>query len=146
MTIKSLSLITAGAFAMLAVGMGASQAETMKVSASLKAEAETPPNMSKGKGMLTGTYDTKTKMLTWDVIYSDLTGPATAAHFHAPAPVGKSAGVEIPIKGSVASPIKGEQALTEVEAKNLTDGMTYFNVHTAANKGGEIRGQLMVAK
>ena len=35
------------------------------------------------------------------------------AHFHAPAPIGKPAGVEVAIKGSVASPIKGEVTLTE---------------------------------
>ena len=96
--------------------------------------------------MLEGTYDPATKKLTWDVTYSGLTGPATMAHFHAPAPVGKPAGVEIPIKGTVASPIKGEMTLTEVEAKNLTDGMTYFNVHTQKNPKGELRGQVMLQK
>ena len=121
-------------------------AASMKVSATLSAQSETPPNASKGTGMLSGEYDPATKTLTYDVTYSGLTGPATAAHFHAPAPAGKASGVEIPIKGSVASPIKGEATLNDVEAKNLTDGMTYFNLHTAANKAGEIRGQVMVAK
>ena len=145
MTIKTMSLITAAALT-LALGTTLAQAETMKVSAKLDAASETPPNASKGTGTLTGSYDSASKKLTWDVTYSDLTGPATAAHFHAPAPVGKSSGVEIPIKGAVASPIKGEQTLTDDQVKNLTDGMTYFNVHTAANKGGEIRGQVMVEK
>ena len=124
----------------------AAAAAPMKVSASLSAQSETPPNNSKGTGMLSGEYDPATKKLTYDVTYSGLTGPATMAHFHAPAPVGKASGVEIPIKGSVASPIKGEVTLSETDAKNLTDGMTYFNVHTAANKGGEIRGQVLVAQ
>ena len=96
--------------------------------------------------MLEGTYDPATKMLSWTVTYDGLTGPATMAHFHAPAPEGKAAPVEVPIKGSVDSPIKGEATLTDAQVKNLTDGMTYFNVHTAKNKGGEIRGQVMVSK
>ena len=121
-------------------------AAPMKVTATLSGASETPPNGTKGTGVLSGNYDPATKKLTYDVTYSGLTGPATMAHFHAPAPVGKASGVEIPIKGSVESPIKGEATLTDVEAKNLTDGMTYFNVHTAANKAGEIRGQVMVAK
>ena len=137
---------TALAGLMLAGGTFSLQAAPMTVKADLTSGAETPPNTSKGMGTLTGTYDPSSKKLTYDITYSDLTGPATAAHFHAPAPVGKPAGIEIPIKGSVTSPIKGEATLTADQAKNLTDGMTYFNVHTAANKMGEIRGQVMLSK
>ena len=134
------------AVALLGTTAGVGYAETMKVTAALKGSAETPPNDSKGTGMLTGTYDPATKKLTWDVTYADLTGAGTMAHFHAPAPEGKAAGVEIPITGSVASPIKGEMTLTDDQAKNLTDGMTYFNVHTKEHPKGEIRGQVMVEK
>ena len=139
-----LRALSVGVIAVTTVSMA--DAATMKITSTLSAQSETPPNTSKGTGMLSGSYDPETKKLTYDVTYSDLTGPATAAHFHAPAPVGKSSGVEIPIKGSITSPIKGEATLTDAEAKNLTDGMTYFNVHTAANKGGELRGQVLLAK
>lgn len=44
------------------------------------------------------------------------------------------------------SPIKGEVTLNETDAKNLTDGMTYFNIHTQKNPKGELRGQVMVGK
>ncbi len=125
---------------------GSAAAQPLTVQAQLAADAETPPNASKGTGKLTGTFDPASGKLSYDVTYADLTGPATAAHFHAPAPVGKSSGVEIPIKGSIASPIKGEATLTTDQARNLTEGMTYFNIHTAANKAGEIRGQVMVSK
>ena len=132
----------ASGFALLLLAGGVSLAAPMALKADLASSAETPPNDSKATGSLTGTFDPDTKILTWSVIYSGLTGAATAAHFHAPAPVGKAAGVEVPIKGELASPIKGTATLTEEQAKNLTDGMTYFNIHTAANKGGEIRGQV----
>ncbi len=136
----------AAATAILAMPLAAAHAATENVKAELTSNAETPPNGSKGTGSLTGTYDPSDRKLTYDVTYEALTGPATMAHFHAPAPAGKSAGVEVPIKGSVASPIKGEVTLNEVDAKNLTDGMTYFNIHTQANPKGEIRGQVMVGK
>ena len=142
---KTISKLAA-ATALLAMPVAAAQAATETVKAELTSTAETPPNDSKGTGTLTGTYDPASRKLSYDVTYDNLTGPATMAHFHAPAPVGKAAGVEVPIKGSVASPIKGEVTLTEAQAKNLTDGDTYFNVHTAKNKGGEIRGQVVVAK
>ena len=142
MTNKAASLALAGIAALL--GATFAHADPQKVTASLTSSAETPPNTSDGSGTLTGTYDPATMTLTYKVDYKGLTGPATMAHFHAPAPTGKAAPVEVPIKGSVESPITGEVKLTEAQAKNLTDGMTYFNVHTAANKGGEIRGQLLV--
>jgi hypothetical protein len=58
------------------------------IKADLTAKAETPPNGSGGTGSLSGTYDPATRKMTYEVTYSGLTGPATAAHFHAPAPVG----------------------------------------------------------
>ncbi len=134
------------AAAVLLAAASPSRAESMKVSASLQGASEVPATTSKGMGQLAGTYDTATKVLTYDVTYSDLTGPASAAHFHAPAPAGKNAGIEIPITGPLASPIKGEKTLTDEQAKNLTTGVTYFNVHTAKNPKGEIRGQVEVAK
>lgn len=142
---KTISKLAAAA-ALLAMPLSAAHAATETVSASLSGGAETPPNDSKGTGTLTGTYDPSSRKLTYDVTYDKLTGPATMAHFHAPAPTGKPAGVEVPIKGSVASPITGEVTLTEDQAKNLTDGMTYFNVHTDKNPKGEIRGQVTVSK
>ena len=117
-------------------------AETMHFKAEMAGSTETPPNDSKGTGTVEATYDTATKMLTWTIDYSGLSGPATAAHFHGPAPVGKPAPIEVPIKGALGSPIKGSATLTETEAKNLEDGMMYFNIHTAEHKPGEIRGQM----
>ena len=121
-------------------------AEPVKVMADLTGSSETPPNTASGAGKLVGTYDAATKKLTWDVTYSGLTGPATKAHFHAPAPAGKAAGVEIPIDGTVGSPIKGEKTLSDGEASNLTNGLTYFNVHTDKNPKGELRGQVIIQK
>ena len=40
------------------------------------------------------------------------------------------------------SPLKGEATLTDAQAADLQAGKYYFNIHTAANKGGEIRGQV----
>ena len=52
------------------------------------------------------------------------------------------AGVAVGVQGSVASPIKGTATLTDAQAADLAAGKWYFNVHTEANKGGEIRGQV----
>ena len=130
------------AAAALVLSAAAANAETVKFKADLTGPAETPPTDSKGTGTLNATFDTATKTLTWTVDYSGLTGPAIAAHFHGPAPVRKAAPIEVPQKPPLDSPMKGSATLTDAEAKDLMDGMMYFNIHTAEHKPGEIRGQV----
>jgi CHRD domain len=113
---------------------------TMK--ANLKASDEVPPNDSKATGAVTATYDTATKKLSWKGSYKDLTGPATAAHFHGPSDPGKNAGVAVPITPNT-SPFEGTATLTEAQESDMMGGKWYVNIHTATNKGGEIRGQLL---
>jgi len=120
-------------------------AETMMFKAPLSASEEVPPNQSKGTGNIEATYDTSSKKLSWKGSYSGLTGPVTAAHFHGPAPKGQNAGVVVPVDAG-KSPFEGSATLTDAQAADLTKGDWYFNVHTAENKGGEIRGQMMKAK
>jgi CHRD domain len=132
----------AAAIAALFAASAPCLAETVNLTATLKGAEETPPNDTTGIGSLKGTYDTETKKLTWSVSYSGLTGPATAAHFHGPAGPGKAAPAEVPATGVDKNPIVGSATLTEGQAKDLLDGNLYFNIHTAANKAGEIRGQV----
>ena len=131
------ALACAGALALATPSMAA----MLNFKAEMNGAAEVPPNDSKATGTVTATYDTATKVLTWKGSYKDLTGPASAAHFHGPAPEGKNAGVMVPISPNGPS-FEGSATLTEPQAKALMDGDLYANVHTAANKGGEIRGQL----
>jgi hypothetical protein len=123
-----------------------SQAAPMKFKADMNGASEVPPTTTSGKGSVTATYDPATKVLTWEGNFSGLSGPATAAHFHGPAEVGKNAApaVWISEKGqNLASPFKGTATLTDAQAADLEKGLWYANVHTDANKGGEIRGQVV---
>jgi hypothetical protein len=146
-TILGYAVGTAAGAALLASARP-SQAAAMQFKADLKGSSEVPPTTSAGTGTLTASYDAASKTLSWDGSFSGLTGPATAAHFHGPAEAGKNAGVAIWIseKGQpFASPFKGQATLTDAQAADLEKGMWYVNVHTAANPGGELRGQLMKA-
>src|SRR5450631_1118785 len=113
-----------------------------KMKATLDAKSEVPPNASAGKGTADIDYDAATKKLSWKVTYSGLSGPATAAHFHGPAEAGKNAGVAVAIPNATSSPAEGSATLTDAQAADLMAGKYYVNVHTAANPGGEIRGQV----
>ena len=113
-----------------------------KYKVTLDAKSEVPPNASPATGSADVDYDPATKKLTWTLTYSGLTGPATAAHFHGPADAGKAAGVKVPIPGATSSPAEGSATLTDEQAADFLAGKYYINVHTAANPGGEIRGQV----
>lgn len=122
-----------------------SRAATTDFKADLKGSSEVPSNSTGGTGSATVTLDSATNKLTWNVTFSGLTGPATAVHIHGPAPAGKNAGVLIWLstKGQPAtSPVSGSGTFTAAQASDLMNGQCYVNVHTAANPGGEIRGQL----
>ncbi len=121
-------------------------AEVLHYRASLDSASETPPNSSTGSGSAKISLDTTAKTLSWTLTYKALTGPATMAHFHGPAAVGQAAGVQIPLTGDLTSPVTGSASITDAQAADLRAGKWYVNVHTAANPGGEIRGQVVPAK
>lgn len=97
---------------------------------------------STGRGKGTFKLDPATKVLSYEVSYENLTGPAMAAHIHGPADPGANAPPVVPFPNAV-SPITGTATLTDAQVADLTAGKYYVNVHTAANRGGEIRGQIV---
>jgi CHRD domain-containing protein len=122
----------------------AAHAATITFNATLKASSEVPPKDSAGTGTITATLNTETNEFKYHIEFGGLTGPVVAAHFHGPAAVGANAKPQIPIKISpITSPIDGSATLTPDQAKDLVDGKWYFNLHTSANPGGEVRGQLV---
>jgi hypothetical protein len=136
------SIFTALAAAVV-LAAGSVSAEVVHYMIKLDGAAETPPKATNGTGTADVTLDTDSKMLMWKIEYSGLTGPATMAHFHGPAAIGAAAGVQVPITGSLASPISGMTSLTDGQIGDLLGGLWYINIHTAANPAGEIRGQLL---
>lgn len=121
-------------------------------SAQLSGAAEVPPVSGDGSGSASVTISDDESEITYEVSYENLSGPAAAAHIHYGA-ADVAGGVILPLEVG-DSPFSG--TLTEADftpldggpqtfAEALTaiqDGNTYVNIHTEANPGGEIRGQL----
>ncbi len=135
------------AAALFAAGLlaTAARAEMIDFHATMAGASEVPAHAVPGTGKVVAALDTVSKKLSYTITYSGLTGPAKAAHFHGPAVVGTNAGVVVPFKAP-ASPIKGSATLTDAQIVDLEAGKWYVNVHTAANPGGELRGQMMRGK
>jgi CHRD domain len=119
----------------------------------LSGAQEVPAVTTTATGEGTAVVSTDGSTITYYVAYSGLSGPAVAAHIHTGA-AGVAGGVILPLVVS-ASPMVGTltaanftpsgaittfaQAVAAIGAGN-----TYFNIHTAANPGGEVRGQIGV--
>ncbi len=126
-----------------------SQAAPQSFKVTLTGAQQVPPVQTSATATADLSYDPATRVVTWSVTYSGLSGPATMAHFHGPAAAGKNGPPVIWLteKGKpVESPIKGEATLTPEQAQQFSAGEWYINVHTQANPGGEVRGQVVPPK
>jgi hypothetical protein len=129
---------------LLAISAGAASAQDTQYAAQLSGAEEVPPVNTAAAGTADVTWNPDSKELAWNIEFSGLSGPATAAHFHGPAAPGENAGPVVTIE-DLESPSEGSATLTDEQAGQLAEGMWYVNVHTAANPSGEIRGQVQPA-
>ncbi|GJM44589.1 MAG: hypothetical protein DHS20C21_14310 [Gemmatimonadota bacterium] len=102
---------------------------------------EVPPNPPGGEGIASFDLDTVGNTVAYDIRFWGLTGVETAAHIHGPAPIGANAGVLFGLPAG--SPKIGSSAITEATESAILSGLTYVNIHSTFDGGGEIRGQVL---
>lgn len=114
----------------------------------LSPNQEVPTNQSKASGTADVSYNKDSKVLTFTVNYNGLTSEPSMAHIHGTAPKGANSGVkhdltnllQKAISGSFSDSVKIESS--GIKEDSLLSGFYYFNIHTPAHPGGEIRGQI----
>lgn len=106
------------------------------------------------------TYDTDTNVLAMDIRWGsangfvNLSGDASAGHVHGGAGSNASSTTGFGVlhgfstlpgwnASASAGGFIGNVTFTDANELLLLNGNTYVNIHTAANTGGEIRGQLV---
>jgi hypothetical protein len=147
-------------------------ADSLTFVATLSGLNELPiPNNSPGTGLATVVLDPTAQTIQITATFADLTAVTTMAHIHCCAPFGTNAGVAtvppafpgFPL-GVTSGTFSGTfslldptfynppflsaaggsaQAAEAVLVAGIESGMSYFNIHTTAFPGGEIRGQLV---
>ncbi|HXE97060.1 MAG TPA: CHRD domain-containing protein [Dongiaceae bacterium] len=137
----------------------ASSASIMTLSAVLNGAQEVPPTASAATGTATVTIDAARTTINVTMTTQGFTVPVTASHIHF-GPVGTNGGVLLSLFAAPAvfpatltktltsadfAPDVAHGIITFADAVNaILAGNTYINIHTQANLGGEIRGQLML--
>jgi cysteine-rich repeat protein len=102
---------------------------------------ETPPVVTGASGSATLTLNGD-DTLTYNVVTTGLSGTGgTAAHIHLGA-VGVPGPIIITLTGGPTMWSGTTPALSAEQKAQLKGGQLYINVHTVANSGGEIRGQI----
>ncbi len=114
--------------------------------ASLDGTQEVPPTASTAVGGGILAVNSTTGQVSGFLATTAFTGTSsTAAHVH-PGARGVAGGVQIPLGGLAGSSAwvvpDGATALSAADMATFTSGGFYYNVHTVANTGGEIRGQI----
>lgn len=136
---RSLRLAMLGAIAALfASGAGLAVAGSSKVT--LSGGEEVPPvkTSASGSGTITVNDD---KSVSGTITTTGVSG--TQAHIHEAA-AGKNGPVIVPLtkKSDGTWEVAAGAKLTDAQLKSYQAGNLYVNVHSAAHKDGEIRGQL----
>ncbi len=108
---------------------------------SVSSAQEIPATNSTATGLLNVDYDKNSKSLKYTITYSGLT--PTAMHFHKGG-VGVAGGVEQEVPAPYSSGMTGSITLTATQEADLLANNWYLNIHTTANAGGEIRGQVVM--
>ena len=136
---KTSLFLGAGLTALLATS--AANAAVMKYPVTLNGAQENPPVTTAAAGTGELEFDDATNKLTGKIEYAGLSGAPTAAHIHVGA-CGANGGVAHALPEIDEDGLEVDVTLTGAQITQLVAGELYVNVHTAANGGGEIRGQL----
>ena len=132
----------------LLVGASAT-AHAQIYTASLQPGQEVPQVASTATGFGRVVLDEVAGTISYTVVFNGLSSAQTAAHIHSAA-IGANGGVSINFgtaPGSVTSgTLTGTAAITPTQITALRSNGTYINVHSVDFPGGEIRGQLAVAR
>lgn len=115
-----------------------------RFTATLSGAAEVPAKTSNGTGSASFTINDN-RTITYDLAVTGIT--PTAQHIHGPADATTPAGVIVGLTIGTNQTITPSSLTGAVNYDSLLvllrNGHSYVNVHTAANPGGEIRGQIL---
>jgi hypothetical protein len=131
----------AGGAVALMLGAVSANADVLHYRAQLKGTSESPPSAGRARGLITVLVDTDRRVMEYTVTYAGLSGPIAVAGFKEESSPPDDPIVTAPV-GAGTSSIHAVVQVTDEEMRDLDRGKWLFDISTAANPGGEIRGRL----
>jgi hypothetical protein len=145
---KLVLLVVPAVFALVVAGSvsARSQATTIRIAAAMNSGDERPAptgDVANARGAFSATV-TKTDTgatLNWTLTFTNMSGPATAAHIHL-AERGTPGPVVVPLCAPCTSGVSGTANINATVLAAIQADRAYVNVHTRQNPAGEIRDQV----
>ena len=108
----------------------------------LSGDGERPQVTTGATGL--GSFSLEGNTLTYNITFSGLSAPATAAHIHGSTNTTGSIGVIVPfsVPAATSGTISGSTNLSDTIKASILSGLTYANIHNTNHSSGEIRGQI----
>ncbi len=152
-------MMTAALAVLVLAASAPAYAQTVRLTTTLSGSNETPPLLTGAAGSAEVFVNLATRVVTYEVKVFNIPTSTTAGHFHVGGP-----GLAGPVVVNLAPPsvsddftitgsnngstftVRAEQGIRTWDdfIQALVGGQVYVNIHTTANGGGEIRGQLTV--
>jgi len=125
-------------------------AQVFRINVRMNSTQEVPSLTAPGTAAARITVNTTTRAISGTVNFSGLSAPATAGHIHL-APAGSNGPVIIPLVGGLRVTsgrmrVPPATVLLPAQLRALRSNRLYLNIHTSANPGGEIRGQILFGR
>lgn len=109
---------------------------------------EVPQKMVSASGSMDVVYNKDTRTLSYTIRWNSLSGTIVGSHIHGTASKGFNAGILQDFTSSIPKVLSGTYSGSVLidgvvfKEEELLLGRYYINLHTPANTGGEIRGQI----
>jgi hypothetical protein len=116
--------------------------EVLHFRARLSPPSASAPGQHGAAGLAEATLDTDSRLLSWKVTYSGLSGPLTGAHFRAPSEPGSLLGAQLDLAPRLTNPMVASALLNDAQIGDLRAGLWSVSLLTSKRPQGEIGGDL----
>ena len=135
--------ILAGALIMGAlVAVTSVTAEILHFRAKLAPPSDPSPGQRRAAGLAELTLDTESRILSWRVSYTGLSGPLVGARFKVPPGPGSQPDATMSMGARLTNPVVSSARLSDIQIGDLRAGLWSVDLLTTKNPQGEIRGDL----
>src|SRR5262245_41365840 len=139
---RALAILSLTLLAGVSLQASTAHARLYVYSCVLSGKQEVPATASTGEGGGYFVIDTDANTVDYWISFAGLSAAESAAHIHGFAASGVG-GAGVLVGLPAGNPKVGTWNYSELQEASILAGLTYANIHTGTNPGGELRGQIV---